>query len=448
MAQAVVMPKLGQTVEESTIVKWHKKTGDAVKKGDIIFEIETDKAILEIESFFDGTLLKIVVPEGLMVPVGTTVAFLGKPGDPIPAIVPPPPPRKTEGESPKPAPAPAVKQAGALPSPKTVFPSPLVTPAAPATTRKCISPRARALIRKTGIHSEPIQGTGPGGRVTEKDVLLHLEQRGYRRKRITPAARALALKERIDILEVEPEELGGRIGIVAIRRAVAEKPVELNRMRQVIARRLTQSATTVPHFFVTVSVDMTDLLALVLDLKERKRPCSLTAFLFKAVALALKESPVVNSTTDGKTVRWNSRVNLGMAVALENGLVVPVIRDADRLSLDDLQRRIGELTARARAGQLTPDEMTGGTFTISNMGMLGVENFTAIINPGESAILAVSSHAPTPVAIRDRIVIRSLMKMTLSADHRLIDGAAAAKFINRIKHQLEDIESWKNMTLS
>ncbi len=199
-------------------------------------------------------------------------------------------------------------------------------------------------------------------------------------------------------------------------------------MRQVIARRMLQSTTGIPHFFVTVSVDVTELLAWRKELKKIGRNFSLNDFIIKAAALALRDFPALNSSTDGKTVRWRSRINVGMAVSVPDGLLVPVIRGADRLSLPQLHDRIAALAALARGGKLGPDDMAGGTFTVSNMGMLDVENFTAIINPGESGILAVSSVLPQPVARGETVSVRSMMKITLSSDHRVVDGAMAAKF--------------------
>ena len=203
---------------------------------------------------------------------------------------------------------------------------------------------------------------------------------------------------------------------------------------------------TQPHFYVTVSVDMTELVALRTRLKEAGAAYTVTDFISQAVILALKEFTDVNSTTDGKTIRWNSHVHLGVAVSLEQGLVVPVIRNADELTLAELNARAKDLAVKARDGKLTPDEMTGSTFTISNMGMLNVENFTAIINTGEAAILAVSSTLPQPVVRDGKVVVRQMMKMTLSSDHRIVDGALAARFINAIKSKLEDIELWILLT--
>lgn len=433
MVQTVIMPKLGQTVEESTLLKWHKQVGDPVHKGDILFEIETDKAVLEIESFFEGTLLKIIVAAGETVPVTAPVAFIGQPGEPLPEV-----PKIVRPKA-------AAQPPPAIPRVDTVAPAqPVSAPTAispPA--RKIISPRARKLIAECAISGDPIPGTGPGGRVVEKDVRAYLAARGYDRIKITPAAKDLARREKIDLLALDPSQ--DRITLEQIRRAIAEKPQPLSKMRQIIAQRLTHSVTTLPHFYVTVAADLTDLLALRQELKKQQKPYSVTDFILKAVALALKEFPAVNSTTDGRSVRWHSHIHLGLAVSIKDGLVVPVIRDADEISLAELHAAAQELALKARDGKLTPAEMTGSTFTVSNMGMLDIENFTAIINPGESAILAVSSIYETPVVRKDQIVIRSLMKMTLSSDHRLVDGAVAARFNNRIKTLLEDVGSWKNM---
>jgi pyruvate dehydrogenase E2 component (dihydrolipoamide acetyltransferase) len=438
------MPKLGQTVEESTIVKWHKQVGDPVAKGDVLFEIETDKAVLEVESFFDGTLLAIVVKEGETVPVTAPVAFVGEPGEKIPAVT--PPAAKPKPAPAAPAPAPGAPAPAAAASTEAVAATPAaVTPAVappPQPQRRAFSPRARRLLKETPI--DPAAVPSSGARVTEKDVLAYLETSGYRKLRLTPAARELALREKINVLEVEADT-DGRIGVTEIQTAIAEKPRPLSTMRQVIARRMLQSTTGIPHFYVTVPVDVTDLLEWRKELKQAGMNYSVTDFIIKAVALVLREFPVVNSATDGKTISRRTRINIGMAVSLPDGLVVPVIRGADHLDLPQLHARIVELAGRARDGKLAPDDMTGGTFTVSNMGMLDVENFTAIINPGESGILAVSSVRPQPAVYEGAIVVRSLMKITLSSDHRVVDGAMAAQFVNKIRSRIEDLEAWKNM---
>jgi pyruvate dehydrogenase E2 component (dihydrolipoamide acetyltransferase) len=220
----------------------------------------------------------------------------------------------------------------------------------------------------------------------------------------------------------------------------------MSKMRQIIAQRLTQSFRDTPHFYTTVSVDMTGLVAHRNELKAAGAPYTITDFISQSVVLSLLEFPTVNSSTDGKTTRWHSHVNLGLAVSIPGGLVVPVIHNAETLTLLEISAASKRLGDKARAGKLTPDEMTGGTFTISNMGMLNIENFSAIINPGEGAILAVASTLPEPVVRDDKVVIRQIMKITLSADHRLIDGAEGAQFINAVKAKLEDMQLWKHLT--
>jgi pyruvate dehydrogenase E2 component (dihydrolipoamide acetyltransferase) len=447
------MPKMGQSVEECTIVKWRCKEGDKVKKGDILFEIETEKAVLEVESFYEGTILKVVVGEGAAAPVGATVAFIGQAGEaapaaaaiakatPAPVVAAIPPPSKASAGLP-PASVALAKEAPPVPVPPPVT----VAPAPAAPRRLFISPRARALAEHSAIDPARIKGSGPGGRIVEKDVQAYLAANNYAALRVSPTAKALAIKEKVDILTVRGTGDGGRIMVGDIERALKERPKAMSKMRQIIAQRLTQSVVTAPHFFVTVAVDMTDLLAFRKELKERNLQYSVTDFILEAVVLTLQEFPVVNSSTDGKSSWWHSSVHLGMATSVAEGLVVPVIRNAESLSLKELHDAAADLAVRARDGKLLPDEMTGSTFTVSNMGMLDVENFTAIINPGEAAILAVSSTRDTPVVRKGQVAVRAIMKITLSSDHRLVDGALAARFANGIKAKLEDVELWKSLT--
>jgi pyruvate dehydrogenase E2 component (dihydrolipoamide acetyltransferase) len=450
MVKAVVMPKLGQSEETVTIVRWRKQVGETVAKGEVLFEIETDKALLEVESFFAGTLLKIVAGEGVTVPVQSTVAFVGDPGEPVPEVVLPPAPRSEAGKPVREVAGPSLmpEKAAAPPSiprkrESTQFPAvpPPPSPAEPQLFR--ISPRAKKLAKECAIDPTPIVGTGPSGRIVERDVKQYLEAQGYGRLRITPTAKKLAAREGIDLLSLGQKDDGSQITVADIERVLAERPKPLSRMRQIIAQRLAESYTHAPHFFVTVAVDVTELESLRAELKAQGTSYTLTDFILKAAALALEQFPIVNSTSDGESIRWHSSIDLGLAVALEQGLVVPVIRRANELTLAEIHARAQELTAKARAGQLTPAEMTGSTFTISNLGMMDVENFTAIINPGESAILAVSSSAKQPVVRNDQIAIRTMMKMTLSSDHRLIDGALAARFLNSIRKTLEEISLWQ-----
>jgi pyruvate dehydrogenase E2 component (dihydrolipoamide acetyltransferase) len=447
MVQPIAMPKFGQTAEEATIVVWRKKEGDKVAKGDILLEIETDKAQLEVESYFDGTLLKIHFQAGATVPVGHPVGYIGNPGESAPA--PAPIPQKSAvvakaAESSASPRAPRPQAAARVVSAAAAQPAPAEAEGLPPVRRR-LSPRAAKLARECVIDASSVTGSGPNGRVLERDVKTYLESKGYSKLRISPAARELAAGEQVDILSVKCSE-GGAISVDDVKRAVAEKPRKMSRLRQVIAQRILQSVTTAPHFFVTVAVDMTDLLALRQALKAASRNLTVNDFILKALAMTLTEFPDVNSATDGETVRWRSRVHLGLATAIESGLVVPVLWNADAMNLDQLHAAAADLAERARAGKLTPDEMAGSTFTLSNMGMMDVDEFTAIINPGESAILAVASARQMPVVRDGQVVVRSIMKMTLSADHRIIDGAFGARFINAIKDKLEDDDLWKRLT--
>lgn len=458
MAQAVIFPKLGQTMEEGAIVKWLKKEGDAVAKGDILFEIETDKANLEVESFFEGVLLKIYVREGVTVPVNTVVGYVGAKGEkapdqppkseaapaPAPAAATPAP-----AAAPIPTPAPAKPAAPAVvlaPVPATVpppAPRPVPQPVAAPAVRLVISPRAKALAKDACIDPARITGTGPNGRIVEKDVQSYLSASGYDALRITPAAKRLASEKDVDILTVRGSGDAGRIMVEDVERAVRRRPVALSRMRQVIARRLVESKQTIPHFYVTVKADITDLMTYRADLKAKGLNFSVNDFILEAVILSLEEFPVVNSVTDGTTIAWRGDVDLGMAVSVENGLVVPVIRAAQTLTLKELNAQTKAFAEKARAGKLTPDEMVGSSFTVSNMGMMNVDQFTAIINPGEAGILAVSSGRQVPAVINGEIKIRTIMAMTLSADHRIVDGSTGALFVNAIRSKLENVELWK-----
>ena len=463
MAQTVIFPKLGQTMEEGTIVKWHKKEGDAVAKGDILFEIETDKANLEVESFFEGTLIKVIVGEGITVPVNTVVGYIGEKGEKAPDAPPPQAtaPAAATAAAPAAVPAAAVAAADAAstrtappPASRPPAAAPALAPAAPvsrpptpaapaAAARLVISPRARALARDRAIDPARIAGSGPGGRIVEKDVRGYLEANNYDSLRVTPAAKRLAQEKDVDILTVRGTGDGGRIMISDIERAARRKPVVMSRMRQVIAKRLVESKQTIPHFYVTVAVDMTDLMKFRAGLKEAGIKYSVNDFILEAVVLSLEEFPVVNSVTNGREVAWRGDVDLGVAVSIDNGLLVPVVRAAQLLTLAELRDQAKVLATKARDGKLTPDDMTGSGFTVSNMGMLDVENFHAIVNPGEAAILAVSSAREQAVVVDGQIAIRTIMKMTLSADHRIVDGATGANFANAIRQKLENIELWR-----
>ena len=453
MAVKVPIPKLGQSEETVTIAGWRVKEGDTVKKGDILFEVETDKAVLEVESQFAGKMLKIFIPAGKEVPVMSICAVIGEDGEAIPAV------EEIKAAAPKPAaekkaaapvaaaaPAAAPKSSGKVPQKDVSFEPTFSSEPSPADHKPNPSPRAKKYAQEFLINLDKVPGTGgASGRVTEKDVKDYLETSGYNDRKITPVAFNVAKQEKLELLALEGSGENGRITLSDVKDAVMEKPQEMNTMRKVIAQRLTESKQRIPHFYVTVSIDMSELAAKRNELKERGISLSVNVFIVKAVALALKEFPLVNAFCDGKSVVRKSKVNVGVAVSVDNGLVVPVIKNTDRKDLDEIQAEVADFAEKARKGKLSPEDMKGGTFTISNMGMLDVENFSAIINPGESAILAVSSAMPTPVVKDNQIVIRNMMKVTLSCDHRVIDGAMGAQFVNAIKQKLENKKLWDSM---
>ncbi len=446
MATKIPIPKLGQSEETVTIESWKVKEGDVIKKGDVLFEVETDKAVLEVESQFEGTLLKIIIQAGKEMPVMSIAAIIGEPGEEIPeieqpVIAPPTAPKKS-------APAPVAKATKAAPTAAPATATPVAAPvAAPIEVRKPNpSPRAKKYAADFLLDLDKILGTGGEvGRVTEQDVKTYLETSGYFDKKITPAAFNVAQAAELELLAIDGSGDSGRITLADVRAAVSEKPQEMSTMRKIIAQRLCESKQQIPHFYVTVSIDMTELMAKRAELKADGIKLSVNTFIVKAVALALKAFPEVNSTTDGNSIVKKSKINIGIAVSVDAGLVVPVLNNSDKMQLDELQDVAAELAEKARSGKLLPEAMQGGTFTISNMGMLNVENFSAIINPGESAILAVSSTVKTPVVIDDEIVIRNIMKVTLSCDHRTVDGATAAMFANAVKTNLEDRDLWDSM---
>jgi pyruvate dehydrogenase E2 component (dihydrolipoamide acetyltransferase) len=446
MAHPILMPKPGQMTEECVIVAWHKSEGDAVKKGDVLFEIETDKTNMDVEAFDEGVLLKRYVAEGQTVPVNALCAYVGEPGEEVPDQA----PAQLAPAPATAAPATAMPPAGAsvasvpaqsgLNGPVPAPPGVMRAEPGGATDHLRISPRASRLAAASGVDPRAIVGTGPGGRITERDVRSALDA-------ANPAPTAAAAPAPPTAV-VAPAVAPSPHPAPPESAAEGQAPRPLSRMRRVIAERLTLSATTVPQFTVTVAVDMTKVLALRTELKTAGTALTVTDFLVSATAQSLVEFPTVNSRTDGVSVWPRPRVHLGLAVSLPDGLVVPVIRDADRLSLAELHARSADLAEAARNGTLGPDDLTGSSFTISNLGMFGVEEFSAIINPGESAILAVSSIVPTPVAIGDGIGIRQIMKLTLTADHRIVDGELSARFLNAVRRRLEDAAAFRGELLN
>jgi pyruvate dehydrogenase E2 component (dihydrolipoamide acetyltransferase) len=422
------MPKPGQMTEECTVTTWFKREGDPVARGDVLFEIETDKSTMEVEAFDDGVLLRRLVAEGETVPVNTICAFVGALGEAIPEAA-----HAPVASGPAPAPPAAPPPAAAATSEEWAA-RPLPSPA-PGDRHPAISPRARRLAVEAGLDTGSLTGTGPAGRIVERDVRAAIEARDAA---APPEVRPSAIVPSVAI----PAPLPGP----AIPGEEAPRP--LSRMRRIIADRLTTSWTTIPHFTITVVVDVTGLLDLRSELKAAGTNLTVTDFVLAATAQALAEFPDVNSRTDGVSVWPRHRVHLGLAVAVPGGLVVPVLRDADHLPLGEIHERAAALAAAAREGTLAVDDMTGSTFTVSNLGMLGVDEFSAIVNPGEAAILAVAGAAPTAVVIGDGLAVRSIMKLTLSADHRLVDGEQGARFLGAIRRRLEDVASFRDEALT
>lgn len=405
------MPSLGFDMQEGTLVRWLKQPGDTVKRGESVAEIETDKAVIEIESFENGVITEILVEPGTTVPVGEPIAIVdtGDGGAATPAA--------------KTAPAKAEKAAEAKAAPA----APTAAPAAPAapvsvpvttaadddgeTLRVKASPLARRLAAEHGVNLHAVAGTGPAGRIVKQDVLGAAAEAPV----ATAAPTTLPAKE--------------------------DEVIPLTRMRQTIARRLVESKQQTPHFYVTMAVDMDKAMDLRAELKElgdEVGPVSVNDLVMKAAALALQKHPSVNSSFEGDAIRYHGAVHLSMAVAIEGGLITPVIRDCQAKSLVQIAAEARSLAEAARAGTLQPQQYQGGTFTLSNLGMFGVEEFSAIINPPQAAILAVSGVLEQPVVRDGQLTVGRVMRVTVSADHRATDGAQVALFLQDLKRILEN----------
>ncbi|MCX4239777.1 dihydrolipoamide acetyltransferase family protein [Paraliomyxa miuraensis] len=439
MAKIVELPRLSDTMEEGVIAKWHVAEGDKVKRGQLIAEIETDKATMEFESFDAGVVLRLLAPEGETMAIGTPIAVLGKPGEDVeaalaahgsggataaPAEAAPEPAAKA---APEPAPEPA-----AAPTEAAAAPAPSATPAPPASPaegdrapgRIAASPLARRLAREHGIELSSITGSGPHGRVIKTDVEAAAAGRAAA-PGAAPAAASVPAGVELDAsgrpLLVRPDE-----------------PVKLSQMRKAIARRMSQANAEIPHFYLTTVVDMDRAVALRDQLKSAiEAKVSFNDLVLMAASRALRVHPEVNAYWDGQTVVRRGNVHLGVAVAVDEGLIVPVVRHADQKGLRELAEQARDLGLRGRDKKLAPQEMSGSTFTVSNLGMFGIDEFSAVINPGEGAILAVGAIADTVVVVDGQVGVGKRMKMTLACDHRVMDGATGAKFLATMRGLLE-----------
>jgi len=406
MATTVVMEALSPTMEEGRLVKWSKAVGDAVKTGETLAEVETDKAVMELVARADGQLLKQVVAEGATVPVGATVAIVGAAGEKV----------DSAPAAAAPAKSAQLSAVGSQPSARpAAAPATVPTPVAPADATRVVraSPLARRLAKERGVDLKLVQGSGPGGRVVMRD----LESAG---------AVAVAVP-RVPVAQ----PVGG----------ASYRDVPLTQIRKTIAKRLAASLGPVPHFFLTTEVDMeraADARAALNQQLGDQGKISVNDILLKATALALVKHGACNAWWQDDHIRYWHEVHLGVAVAIEDGLITPVIRNTDRKSLLEISAEARELAGRARERRLKPEEYTGSTFSVSNLGMFEIDQFTGVINPPEAGILAVGTMAAKPVAVDGQIVVRRRLRMTMSCDHRVIDGATGAAFLKTLKQMLEN----------
>ena len=402
MAEIVKMPKLSDTMEEGVVSKWHKKVGDKVKSGDLLAEIETDKATMDFESFQDGVLLYIGVEEGKGAPVDSILAILGKEGEEYKSLI---------NAAPASA-APVVESAPEVVSVAASIEAPaaVVTSAISNDSRTKASPLAKKIASEKGIDINQVSGSGDGGRIVKRDI-----------ENFSPAASQ-------------------------VKSAVAYAPVgqesyteeNVSQMRKVIARRLAESKFSAPHFYLTIEIDMDNAIAARTSINAQGYvKISFNDFVVKASSMALRKHPTINSSWLGDKIRRNNHVNIGVAMAVEDGLLVPVVRFADNKSLSQISAEVKDYSAKAKSKKLQPQDWEGNTFTISNLGMYDIEEFTAIINPPDACILAVGSIKQKPVVKNGAVVPGNVMKLTLSCDHRVVDGASGAAFLKTLKEYLE-----------
>ncbi len=414
MAEVVLMPKLSDTMTEGVVAAWNKKVGETVKAGEILAEIETDKATMEFESFYDGVLLHIGVETGKSAEVNAILAIIGEAGEDISGLLSAAPAAKVE-PAPNPAPV-AVPAVEKVQEPVVSAPKPAVASAPKPVVstnesgRVFASPLAKKLAEEKGVDIAQIAGTGEGGRIVKRDVDHFVPY--------TPAERPV------------------QYAAVSGQESFTDEPV--SQMRKTIARRLAESKFTAPHFYLTLDIDMDNAIAARKSLNSMEGvKVSFNDMVVKAVAMALRKHPAVNSAWMGDFIRRNDHVHVGVAVAVEDGLLVPVVRFADSKGLMQIAAEVKEYAQKAKNKKLQPSDWEGNTFTISNLGMFGIESFTAIINPPDSCILAVGGIKEVPVVKNGQLVPGNVMKVTLSCDHRVVDGASGAAFLQTFKSYME-----------
>ena len=418
MAEVVYMPKLSDTMTEGVVAAWTKNVGDTVKSGEVLAEIETDKATMEFESFYDGVLLHIGVETGKAAPVNSILAVIGEAGEDISGVLANAAagaPGATAAAAPAPVSEPVAAPVAA--SPAAPSPAPVSAPvAAPvvannSSERVFASPLAKKLAAERGIAIEAVAGTGENGRIVKRDVDHYVPY--------TPAANA-------------PSYTAAPSGTVSF----TDEPI--SQMRKTIARRLAESKFTAPHFYLTLDIDMDAAIATRKSLNSLDGvKVSFNDMVVKSVAMALRKHPAVNSAWMGDFIRRNEHVNIGVAVAVEDGLLVPVVRFADGKGLTQISAEVREYAQKAKDKKLQPADWEGNTFTISNLGMFGIESFTAIVNPPDACILAIGGIKEVPVVKNGQVVPGNVMKVTLSCDHRVVDGASGAAFLQTFKTYME-----------
>jgi pyruvate dehydrogenase E2 component (dihydrolipoamide acetyltransferase) len=408
MAIVINMPRLSDTMTEGVVAKWHVKVGDAITEGTLLAEIETDKATMDFEAFpgQEGTLLHIGVGEGETSPVDTILAVIGAKGEDISALL------SGASAAPAPAPAPAAAPAAAEPAPAPApSPAPVAAPAPAEDSRVKASPLAKSLAAEKGVDLRAVTGSGEGGRIVKRDIETAAS---------TPAVASSAAPTAVSYPSSGYQD------------------TPISQMRKTIAKRLSESKFTAPHFYLTMSVDMDAAIEARQALNASgDHRISFNDLVVKAVAKGLKKHPAVNSAWLGDVIRTNYDVHVGVAVAVEDGLLVPVVRHADAKSLTQISAEVKDFAQRAKTKKLQPADWEGNTFTISNLGMFGIDQFTAIVNPPDSCILAVGGIQSVPVVKNGQVVPGNIMKLTLSCDHRVVDGATGSAFLNSVKAFLE-----------
>jgi pyruvate dehydrogenase E2 component (dihydrolipoamide acetyltransferase) len=430
MAEIIKMPRMSDTMTEGNIVAWHKKEGDKVSPGDLLAEIETDKATMDFESLWEGTLLHIAIKDGV-VPVEGLIAVIGKPGEDWQSQVsggaaPPAPKGETTAApiangSPN-GQAKTTEPVAAVPIPAASVSVAEPVPAASEGRLKA-SPLAKSIAKEAGVDISALQGSGDGGRIIRKDVEAALNGGAAAPVAVPVAAPAST-----------------SVGVPSFVAGESYEEKTVSQMRKTIARRLSESKNGAPHFYLTMEINMDNAVAMRPKLNELAAPVKLSFndIVIKAVSSALRKHPAVNSSWLGDKIRYNNHINIGVAVAVEDGLLVPVIKHADMKSLSAINQEVKVYAEKARNKKLQPDEMTGNTFTISNLGMFGIEEFTGIINPPDACILAVGAIIQKPIVKDGQIVVGNTMKVTLSCDHRVVDGATGAEFLQTLKGILEE----------